>query len=378
MPDRQPTVFLHIGIAKTGTTYLQKLMWRERHALARQGAVYPAGSPNAHFMASVDLRQKPFAGGRGAIVPGSWDALAGEARSVRDRAVISHESLARATVPQVRRAVDSLAPAEVHVIVTVRDLARQLPAAWQERVKNRSSGRYREFLRNVSENPDSAMHKHFWEAQDVVRVLERFGKVIPAERIHVVTVPPRGAKGEGLWERFASVIGVDPEAVNSEVPQTNVSLGVAEAELLRRMNRTLRRELDLETYVREVKVRLADRLGRRGGSQRLAIPHDCRDWLNDRAKQLVAGIEAGGYDVVGDLADLQPVMSDEPVMMPSDVPDQQLFDLAGIALAGAVSEGKRPKVDDGEMSSRMRTRATWARMVASSTRRRLRNRIGRS
>jgi hypothetical protein len=376
MPDRQPTVYLHIGIAKTGTTYLQQLLWRERHALARHGVVYPAGSPNAHFMASVDLRQKPFAGGRGAIVPGTWNALAGEARSVRDRAVISHESLARANVAQVRRAVDSLAPAEVHVIVTVRDLARQLPAAWQERVKNRSGGRYREFLRNVSENPDSPMHKHFWEAQDVVRVLERYGKVIPADRIHVVTVPPRGSEGEGLWERFASVLGLDPDAVNKEVPHTNVSLGVAEAELLRRMNRTLRRELDLETYVRAIKVRLSERLAQRGGSERLGIPHELREWLADRAKQLVAGIEAGGYDVVGDLADLQPVLSDEPVLMPRDVPDQQLFDLAGIALAGAISEGKRPKRDDGELGGRARKRAVWARMVLSSARRRLRNRIG--
>jgi hypothetical protein len=59
---RQPTVFLHIGIAKTGTTYLQGLMWHNRGLLERNGLRYPGDLPGDHFRASVDLREKPFAG----------------------------------------------------------------------------------------------------------------------------------------------------------------------------------------------------------------------------------------------------------------------------------------------------------------------------
>jgi hypothetical protein len=347
MPDRQPTVYLHIGIAKTGTTYLQDILWRERKALAKHGVVYPGASYGAQFLAAVDLRggEGPLA--RHGATPGSWDALAAAARSVPDRAVISHETLARCQVEDVRRAVASLAPAEVHIVVTARDLGRQLPATWQERVKNLSAGGYRAFLRKVSRRPKSRIAQRFWENQDIVAVLDRYTQVIPPERVHIVTLPSRGASsGDGLWERFAAVLGLDPTVVNSKVPPSNVSLGVAEAELLRRLNPALRKELDWPTYARAVKTDLSRRLAARGSSPRLGIPAEMRPWVSERAEQMITGLKAGGYDVVGDLAELRPVFSDEDVVMPEDIPVPQLFELAGICVADLVTtrQGVRGRV----------------------------------
>jgi hypothetical protein len=328
-PHGQPTVYLHIGIAKTGTTYLQELLWHNRKVLERHGVRYPARLPGDHFRAAVDLRQTPFAGDHATFVPGAWANVAAAAMAAPDRAVISHETLTRTRVEQVRRAAQSFAGADLHLIVTVRDLGRQLPAVWQEQVKNRSAVSYARFLRAVAEQSRSRRHKHFWLAQDVLDVLTRWSTAVPPERIHVVTVPQPGGPPGLLWRRFASVIGLDPSVVDTDVPMSNVSLGVAEAELLRRMNRSLRHRMDWPTYEREIKVGLAKRLAARRDSARLTVPKNRREWVEQCAEGMIAGLRSGGFDVVGNLDELRPVFDERPVVMPSDIRPQQLLQMAG-------------------------------------------------
>jgi hypothetical protein len=337
LPGRQPTVYLHIGIAKTGTTYLQDLLWHNRGTLERHGVRYPGTLPDDHFRASVDLRQTPFAGDSQSYVPGAWDQLAAAALSAPDRAVLSHETLTRTRVEQVRRAADSLRSAELHVVVTARDLARQLPAVWQEHVKNRGATSYERFLRAVAELPRAPRHRKFWEAQDILGVLDRWSAAVPPERVHVVTVPQPGAAPGLLWERFASVLGIDPAVVDTDVPVSNISLGVAEAEVLRRMNPALRR-LDWATYEQEVKWGLAARLAARQGASRLGVPVGRRDWVSERAEQMIAGLRAGGYDIVGDLEELRPVFDRRRVVMPRDVPAGQLMQIAGECVGDLMAE----------------------------------------
>lgn len=341
MSGRRPTVYLHIGIAKTGTTYLQELLWQNRRVLERHGVRYPGDVPGDHFRASVDLRQTPFAGEHDTFVPGSWDRLAAAATAAPDRAVISHETLTRTRVEQVRRAAESFRDVDLHVIVTARDLGRQLPAVWQEQVKNRVAVSYGRFLRAVCERPQSGRYRHFWQAQDILDVLARWSVAVPPERVHVITVPQPGAAPGLLWQRFASVIGVDPTVVDTDVSTSNVSLGVAEAELLRRMNRSLRRRMDWATYEQEVKVGLARRLAARNGPARLTVPQTRREWVSACAELMVAGLRDGGYDVVGDLDELRPVFDDRPVVMPSDVRPRRLVRLAGEVVGDLVLENAR-------------------------------------
>jgi hypothetical protein len=336
---RPPTVFLHIGIAKTGTTYLQGLMWHNRGLLERNGLRYPGDLPGDHFRASVDLRQKPFAGEDSTYVPGSWDAVAAAAMGAHDRALISHETLTRTQVEQVRRAADSFrAASALHVIVTARDLGRQLPAVWQEQLKNRGVHTYEKFLTSVSDRPSSHQFQHFWEAQDILEVLHRWSAAVPPERVHIVTVPQPGNVPGLLWQRFASVIGVDPTIVDTDVPVSNVSLGVAEAELLRRLNPALRERLDWPTYEKQVKVGLSARLAARNGSARLTVPVELRGWVQDRAEHMVSGLREGGYDIVGDLDELRPVFDDRPVVMPSEIPADELLTMAADCVGDLIAD----------------------------------------
>jgi hypothetical protein len=125
------------------------------------------------------------------------------------------------------------------------------------------------------------------------------------------------------------VIGLDPSVVDTDVPMSNVSLGVAEAELLRRMNRSLRHRMDWATYEREVKVGLAKRLAARRDSTRLTVPRNRRGWVEQCAEEMIAGLRSGGYAVVGNLDELRPVFDERTVVMPSDIRPQRLLRMAG-------------------------------------------------
>ena len=52
-------VYLHVGLPKTATTYLQTILWANRDALEQQGVRLPGGSRRAHLWASRVIREHP-------------------------------------------------------------------------------------------------------------------------------------------------------------------------------------------------------------------------------------------------------------------------------------------------------------------------------
>ncbi|HEX8779738.1 MAG TPA: hypothetical protein VF728_01030, partial [Nocardioides sp.] len=128
-PPGPRRVLVHVGTPKTGTSYLQDVLFRNRDLLREHGILYPADRFDAHFLAALDLMQLPW-GGLETEAAGAWDRLAEQVRRWDGTAVISHEILATASRTQVARALESLGhpDTEVHVVLSVRDLVRQIPA----------------------------------------------------------------------------------------------------------------------------------------------------------------------------------------------------------------------------------------------------------
>lgn len=333
-----PRVFLHIGAPKTGTTFLQQVLWSNRASLAQAGVTLPGSGFSDHFRATQDLRGKAQeARSRTPSWAGEWDALAAQARRARTAsAVISCEMLAAAGPKQVRQAVASLAPAEVHVVYTARNLGALLPAAYQEHVKHRYTRGFDEWLADIVETgAKGRAGKWFWSVHDPVRVLRRWSEVVPLERLHVVTMPGGGAAPDLLWQRFASVLEVDTGCVDTSTARPNASLGPAEVELLRRVNEALGSSVPLWHYTATVKEQLAhDVLAGRDDGTRLVLPDSRRQWARDRAERLIAGLRSDGYPVAGDLDDLLPV--EAGTVDPGAVTDADLVEAAVDGLAGLV------------------------------------------
>lgn len=299
-------VILHVGSPKTGTSFLQDQFFGEREQLRADGVLYPGERFDYHFLAAVDLMSLKW-GGLEADAVGVWDELAAQVRAWPGTAIVSHEILAQASVEQVARALESLG-GEVHVVVSARDLVRQIPAEWQENIKHRRTTSYTDYLAGIQDpKRPTILGQWFWGVQETPAVLERWGATLPPAQVHLVTVPPAGAAPDLLWHRFAQAFGFDPESFTVSAGRTNASLGVAEAAVLRSINGELNGVVanpDYRALVREELVH--QNLSRYRTSARLSVPADVWAWADDLSRRWVAEIALRGYDVVGDLDDLIP------------------------------------------------------------------------
>ncbi|HET8560305.1 MAG TPA: hypothetical protein VFL69_07285 [Marmoricola sp.] len=335
-------VLLHVGAPKTGTSFVQDLLFRHRDELAGLGILYPADRFDAHFLAALDLMQLTW-GGLEHQATGRWQRLADEVRAWDGTAIISHEILGKASRRQAEQAISSLGDGEVHVVLSARDLVRQIPAEWQENVKHRRTKSYADFLADLRDpsRPDP-VSQWFWGVQEVPDVLGRWAASLPADRVHVVTVPPSGSDPGELWRRFARVFALDARAIAPSAERANTSLGVAEAALVRRLNVAVNPVLGNERYREFVRELLVHRtLAPERRSAKLSLPPDAWEWAAGISRDWAEQLAGRGYDVVGDLADLVPSGPPLPWVDP-DHPDEGEVAEAGVrALSAAVQETAR-------------------------------------
>ena len=298
-------ILLHVGCPKTGTSYLQDVLFRNQRVLREHDILYPADRFDAHFLAALDLMTLPW-GGLETDAVGAWDRLATQVREWSGTSIISHEIFARATPTQVDRALTSLGDAEVHVVLSVRDLVRQIPAEWQENVKHRSHITYGRFLATIRDPArNSRIGSWFWAVQELPDVLDRWGSSLPPEHVHLVTVPPSGADRGELWHRFSDTFGLADLPLDLTAERENPSLGVPETSLLRTINQKVTSIIAPPDYRPLVRELLAHQTLSRGvSSARLGLPPDDHAWAQDLTRIWVAELRARGYDVVGDLEDL--------------------------------------------------------------------------
>ena len=299
-------VFLHVGSPKTGTTFLQNVLWSQRQKAAEQGVLLPLQRFGDHYLASLDVRGLSGRKEHPARALGIWDRLVKEARAWPGTTLVSHELFASATAEQAAKAIASFGDdTEVHVVLTTRDLVRQIPAEWQEHVKHRSTKTLPEFVDELRADVEGT--SWFWRVQDFADVVDRWGRTLPASRVHVVTVPAAGADPGTLWDRFATLIGLDPDSFDTRQSRSNTSLGVEQAELLRRVNAELGDRVRLPgPYPLVVKNVLAHRiLAARKGTP-LGLDAEASDFAVQRSTQIAEQLRRAGVDVVGSLHELVP------------------------------------------------------------------------
>ncbi|WP_310964300.1 hypothetical protein [Nocardioides terrisoli] len=338
-------VYLHVGTPKSGTTHLQRRLRRNAETLRAHGVGIPrnprrARGIDASFRAALDLTGQDFGGPPG-HARGAWARAVRQSRRQRVT-VISHELLATADADVIRRARADLADAELHVVVTARDPARALPAAWQESVKQGRRLTYRQFL-------DRAREGEVWlaRAMDVDAVLESWGADLPADRLHLVTLPRPGADRDLLWQRFCDALGIDPDSGPLPADRSNESLGIAETQLLRRVNRRHGRRNPeahrlLKYVVAEGALSLRD-------SMPILLPPEDHAWVAELAERWIGWVRERGVPVSGDLDDLRPRPTQGEWRDPDEPVPAEVAGAAVDALAATIAEVSRPPVPDRPM-----------------------------
>ena len=311
MTDR---VLVHIGLPKTATSYLQSILWSNRAALRAAGVVLPGTERRDHLWASRVVREDPHLARQPERHRTSLDRLRRELSATPGVGLLSHEFFAAASPDQATRLVEALAPAVVEIVVTAREPLGLFTASWQESLKNGATTPLTDYGRHVSRSPEAIWN---WRTLDLALVLERWSRAVPAERIHVLPLDPTQPH-EDIWRRFAGVLHIDPAGFDLTRSFPNSSMGVVEAETLRRINLSLQggehaftRAFDKGVYLRTF---LADeRLVPRGGEKFWPAPDQIAD-CRERGRRAVDQVAAGGYAVHGDLRHL---------LVPDDLPERR-------------------------------------------------------
>ncbi|MDZ5621224.1 hypothetical protein [Nocardioides bizhenqiangii] len=356
-------VYFHVGAPKTGTTFLQGVMRHNREALREQGVLYPGTTARDHLHASQVVREvtkHPLRPERSE----SWDRLVDELAAWPGVGIISHEFFGMATEEQARAALERLAPAEVHVVLTARDYVRQFAADWQESLKMGLDLTLDAFLRRADRN--RLPRPWGWNAHDVVGTLERWSATLPPERVHLVTVPQPGAPRDLLLRRFCSVVQIDPDALDLGAAFSNQSLGVVQAELLRRLKPHLSTPLDdAPERHRWLRGYFAHEVLLAQSGDRFTLRPEQAAVLAERARSAIESIRSAGYDVVGDLEELAPAPLDPDLRHPSDVSDGEVLESALVAIERMLTDVRTLTLQ------RDRLRARASKRVAPRVRRRL-------
>ena len=318
------TVNLHIGAFKTGTSFIQKVLMNGRAELAELGVLWPGADWQSVVQGVQGLREhRKFGYDKWADLVGEIDRWHG------DSVVISMEFMSLLSDEQVARAVESLSKHRVRVILTVRDLGRQIPAQWQESVQNASSWTYRDYVDGIT-SMASGMNRygrHFWAKQDFPAILKPWAKHLPSSDLVVVTVPPSGSPSNLLWQRFCESVSIPPERFDSTI-RANESLGAASAEVMRYVSAAAEGTQVNDVTRRNLKQVVSKDIlaAHKSDEPTLLLPPEHQEWTNKRSRKLIEDLVDLQPTVVGDLEELMPVYAPpsantttDPATIPTDV-----------------------------------------------------------
>jgi hypothetical protein len=298
---------LHIGFHKTGTTSLQTAFASAREVARLNGVSYP-GNGLQHSPAALGVMNRTFGWpAKGGTPPRNsrWEKLVKEVNGTSDRVFMSSEFLEEADTATIQRIAQDLGP-DLHVVATLRSLGRMLPSIWQQHVKNGLVDEYEQWLKANLDNRNEKAK--FWIRHDHPRVISRWASVVGPENFTAVVVDE--SDRNMIFDTFETMLGL-PAGLLGAQPTTfnNRSMTAAEAELLRRVNKSVReRGMRWPEYQALVRKGAALNLveSRRPGrdEQMIGTP----DWALDRAAELgtsyAASIQDLGVNVVGDLSSL--------------------------------------------------------------------------
>lgn len=336
-------VYLHIGSTKTGTTFIQRVLWDNQTALRRHGVTL--GGRRHHVVVQASRAMQGWSATDGTPVPEAWSALARRVnRSSAHAAVVSQEFLCWLDHDQIRAVVGSFDWAEVKVVLTVRDLSRVIPAQWASAMRQRHTWTLTEYADDVQNDHaggrGSTPHQHFWRRLDYPAIVAAWAQVLGPANVTVVTVPPSGSDPDELWRRFSQACGLDPSAYVTAGP-SNVSLGAASSELLRRLNALPAiQDMARPEYGKVINGVLIRRVMDQASKPetRPTLPEGQRAWVVTKTAEVVSAIEASGVKVIGSLGDLVPAPFGSPYEPPEDLPTTDLLDVALDALAGIAAD----------------------------------------
>jgi hypothetical protein len=339
---------VHIGFPKTGTTFLQGALSRARPQLREHDVVYP-GKDRYHKAAGVYISRAIPRRGDPPVSEADWLKLVKQTNAAGDkRVIISSEWLSETGTDDVRRVVEDLGGDQVHIVATLRPLAKIMPSAWQQYLQNGARLQYDRWLRGMLLRPPyDRPTPSFWKRHRHDEILARWAEIAGPDHVTAIIVDSRDH--QKLLRQFESMLALPDGVLVPEPPEKdNRSLTWPEAEMIRLVNNTSRGlewpdSLYRSTVRQGVLRRLAELRPESTSMQKLELPK----WAMERATEIGAefakSIAGLGIRVVGDLDSLGalpsylPPNEQPPALVPADVAAEAII----AAIASGLETGHR-------------------------------------
>jgi hypothetical protein len=354
-------LILHVGLQKSGTTYLQEVLTARHGELAAAEVHYPMSSAGRrrrrtenHEWASYGLLGPEYpwvSAQRAAAEHETWKALERRVARTAGTVLLSAEALSAIRTPAIRLLLDRLGVDDVRVVVTTRSLSRSLPSLWQQHVRNGRRLGFDRYLRMLEEQrglPAARVEEesdlHLWRAFALGRLARRWAREVGTERVRFVTSP--GMPPQLLWSRFCEAAGLPERGTRADGlldRPVHTGLTAAEAFVLVSVNGALERAgWDARPARRLREVILTEGFQSRAErGPRLTIPPAWSARVAQWSTEDITDLLGSGVTVIGDVADLCP----EQDMADTRPPTVEEIGAAGAAavLATAHETGWKPR-----------------------------------
>ena len=349
------TRMVHIGPHKTGTTAVQSALFAARSEIERQGVSY--ASEGRHAMTAVLAGlQLPDAWSEYRTPPPrwKWTRLLRKVTSARaDRVVLSSEFFADGEPDAIRQVVDELDPGRIHVVVTLRPLARIIPSQWQQAIQNQLTTPLDQWVRDLLDKPEGAAGSFFWRRHRHDLLIQRWAQIVGTDRITAIALDE--GDPDMLLRVFERLTGLRTGTLQATESITNRSMTLPEIELIRAFNAAYKAEkLPRRLYTRVIRFGAAALMEARPpapAEPRIALPAWSVEPIGAMARQIVEGIRKSGVRVIGDLDGLLavPEPADETPVPATVSPEVAASALMGVLVATGVARGSgRTSVDAAE------------------------------
>jgi hypothetical protein len=238
MPRSTPRqVVLHVGLPKTGTTYLQEGFVRHRDALLACGVSYPKFGQEhlaGHHNLTLHLRGMP-------VVSADYGDLSAEGavrRAIDENSnanvLLSSEGFSALAAGGVATLLRAIAECEPRVVVYLRRRSQLMASSWQEAVKHGSPLGLLEYV--ASRVLGSGARTLRFE-QVLTSIAQAFGR----EAMRVIVYDHLLEDGVDIMDHFTStILDLDGfEASRDRSTKSNQAVGAAQLEVVRAVNQLL-------------------------------------------------------------------------------------------------------------------------------------------
>ncbi len=337
------TRLVHIGPPKTATTAIQGAFHGARAAIEAQGVHYVGRKRHSGSAVQAVLGRPGFFT-EGTPPIRLWDALVRETRSsTAGHVVLSSEFFAEAPAEMIPRIVTDLGADTIHVVITLRPLARIVPSQWQQYVQSGARSSYDGFLDAMFNKPVGTHTPSFWLRHRHDQLVERWRDVVGKDRVTVVVLDEEDP--DLVLRTFERMTGLRPGTLATRPDFANRSMTLPEIEAVRAFNIALRKEgLGRPEQSRVMHFGAAPYMKTRAprpDEPRVVTPQWALDRVATLSREMADSIAASGVRIVGDVEQLtivepgsSDVRLDAPVSIPPEIAAQMAMGVL-VASGGA-------------------------------------------